>query len=51
MKTKTNLEYLQIKFIVQINIYKYSFISSSLTADGDKIPKSVNNSVIYTGGV
>lgn len=31
--------------------YKYSLINSSLTADGVKIPKSVNNKVRYAGGV
>jgi len=28
-----------------------SFINSSLTADGGRTPMSVNNNVIYSGGV
>lgn len=31
--------------------YKYNLINSSLTADGVKIPRSVNNRVINDGGV
>lgn len=31
--------------------YKYSFMSSSLTAEGVNIPISVKSKVIYEGGV
>lgn len=51
--TKETLELISshIYFHSHPVIYKYNLINSSLTADGARIPKSVNNNVRYAGGV
>lgn len=42
---------LSFKHVFIQRVYKCSFIGSSLTADGVNIPRSVNNNVMYAGGV